>query len=60
MKPPSTGPPTLEVTKTRGDIGLVAAALLGRDDVGDDRLGERDQPAAAETLEARGRGSGPA
>ena len=40
-----------------GDIGLVAAALARRDDVGDGRMRHRDEPAAAEPLHARGRGS---
>ncbi len=34
-----------------GDVGLVAAALAGRDDVGDRRMRHRQQPAAAQPLE---------
>ncbi len=34
----------------RGEIGLVSAALARRDKIGDDRLRERDQAAAAKSL----------
>ena len=38
-----------------GEIDLILAALLGRHDVGDDGLGQRDEPAAAQSLHgARG------
>ena len=35
-----------------GEIDLVAAALPGRHEIGDDGLRERDEPAAAEALQA--------
>ncbi len=35
-----------------GEIDLVASPLLGRHEIGDDGLGQGDQPAAAESLEA--------
>ncbi len=37
-----------------GDVALIAAPLPGRDHVGDDRLRERDQAAAAQPLERPG------
>ncbi len=42
----------------RGDQALVAGTLLGRDDVGDDGLGQRDQAAAADALQAAGEDQG--
>ena len=39
----------------RAEDALIAAAIARRDDVADDRLGEDDEPAAAEALHACGR-----
>ena len=50
--PPSSGPATAAVAQTAPDEALVAAALAGRDQVADRRVGERQEPAAAEALES--------
>ena len=52
--PPRTGPSDAGRHEHRGDQALVARALLGRHDVGDDGLGQRDQAAAADALQAAG------
>ena len=40
----------------RGEIGLIAAALARGDEIGDDRLRQRQEPAAAEPLQGAGNG----
>ena len=50
--PPRIGPATLEATNTDAIMRLVARPLLRGHDIGDDRLRQRDQAAAADALQA--------
>ena len=51
--PPITGPGDARHGEDRCEIGLVAAPLPRRHEIRQGRLGERDQPAAADALDAR-------
>ncbi len=50
MKPPASGPMTLERPKTAPNVTHVAAPLTRAHEVADDRLGADHQPACADTL----------